>query len=142
MRLLVILAAAASVANAAQAAEFVPGRVIVKWRSPAAARARSASLVLHRALAADRALVATTPTRAATLALVDALAADPDVEYAEPDYIRTRMGAPMTPSDPLYPKQWALPMIKAPDAWGNGYRGSSAVTVAIIDTGYVKHPEI
>ena len=141
MRSLVILAVAL-VANAAHAADFVPGRVIVKWRSAAAARTRSAALVVHRAIAADRALLATTPTRAATLALVDALNADPDVEYAEPDYIRTRMGAPMTPSDPLYPKQWALPLIKAPDAWGDGYQGSPAVTVAIIDTGWVPHPEI
>ncbi len=142
MRSLVILAGLLAAANAAQAADFVPGRVIVKWRSPAAARLHSTKLVFNRTIAADRALVATTPTRAATLALVDQLNADPDVEYAEPDYIRTRMGAPMTPSDPLYPKQWALPMIKAPDAWGNGYRGSPSVTVAIIDTGYVPHPEI
>ena len=142
MRLLFILAAALSAANPAQAADFVPGRVIVKWRSPAAARLHSTRLVFNRAIAADRALVATEPTRAATLAMVDALNADPDVEYAEPDYIRTRMGAPMTPSDPLYPKQWALPMIQAPDAWGSGYLGSPAVTVAIIDTGWVPHPEI
>ncbi len=93
-------------------------------------------------MAADRALVAAPPTRAATLAMVDSLRADPDVEYAEPDYIRTRSGDPMTPSDPLYVKQWALPMIKAPNAWGDGYRGSPTVTVAIIDTGYVPHPQI
>ena len=142
MRLVVILAAALLAANPAQAADFVPGRVLVKWRSPAAARLHSTRLVFNRAMAADRALVATEPTRAATLAMVDALNADPDVEYAEPDYIRTRLGAPMTPSDPLYPKQWALPMIKAPDAWGAGYLGSPAVTVAIIDTGWVPHPEI
>ena len=142
MRPLVILAVAFWAANPAQAADFVPGRVIVKWRSAAAARLHSTKLVFNRAIAADRALVATEPTRAATLALVDALRADPDVEYAEPDYIRTRAGDPMTPSDPLYPKQWALPMIHAPDAWGAGYQGSQAVTVAIIDTGYVPHPEI
>ncbi|HEX6836369.1 MAG TPA: S8 family peptidase [Polyangia bacterium] len=142
MRLLLILAAALLAANPAQAADFVPGRVLVKWRSPAAARLHSRSLVFNRAMAADRALVSTEPTRAATLAMVDTLNADPDVEYAEPDYIRTRTGAPMTPSDPLYPKQWALPMIKAPDAWGSGYLGSPAVTVAIIDTGWVPHPEI
>ncbi len=142
MRLLVILAATLAAANPAQAADFVPGRVIVKWRSAAAARLHSTALVFNRAIAADRALVTTQPTRAATLAMVDALNADPDVEYAEPDYIRTRTAAPMTPSDPLFPKQWALPMVKAPDAWGDGYLGSPAVTVAIIDTGYVQHPEI
>jgi len=146
LRLLVILAAVASLASAAHAADFVPGRVLVKWRTatamPTAARLRAANVVLKRAMAADRALLETTPTREATLALVDQLRADPDVEYAEPDYIRTRYGTPTTPSDPLYPKQWALPLIKAPNAWGNGYRGSAGITVAIIDTGYVAHPEI
>ncbi len=144
MRLVFILVAAASLANAAQAAEFVPGRVLVKWRSlsPAAQRLRAGNVALKRVLGPDRALVETTPTRAATLALVDTLNADPDVAYAEPDYIRQRSSMPMTPSDPLFSKQWALPMIKAPDAWGDGYRGSADVTVAIIDTGYVPHPEI
>ena len=123
MRLLVILAAVALLASAAHAADFVPGRVIVKWRSPATARLRTARALVKRSMAPDRALVETTATRAATLALVDELRADPDVEYAEPDYIRTRYGAPMTPNDLLYPKQWALPLIQAPDAWGNGARG-------------------
>jgi serine protease len=140
--LLVILAAGLSLANTAHAADFVPGRVLVKWRTPAAARLHSTSLVFKRSIAADRALVATAPTREATLAMVDALRANPDVEYAEPDYIRTRSGSPVSPSDPLFDKQWALPMIKAPNAWGDGYEGSAAVTVAIIDTGYVAHPEI
>jgi serine protease len=74
--------------------------------------------------------------------MVEQLRANPDVEYAEPDYIRTRSGDPVTPSDELFPKQWGLPMVKAPNAWGGGYEGSGAVTVAIIDTGYVAHPEI
>ncbi|MGZ3429907.1 MAG: S8 family serine peptidase, partial [Polyangia bacterium] len=142
MRLLVILAAAASLANVAHAADFVPGRVIVQWRSPAAARRHQGTVVFKRTMAPDRQLLETTPTAAATLALVDQLNADPDVEYAEPDYVRHRYGTPTTPSDPLFSKQWALPMIKAPQAWGDGYRGSADVTVAIIDTGWVAHPEI
>jgi serine protease len=142
MRLLVILAAASSLANVAQAADFVPGRVIVKWRSAAAARLHQSNIVFKRSMAPDRQLLATTPTAEATAALIAELRADPDVEYAEPDFIRHRYGTPTTPSDPLFAKQWALPMIKAPQAWGDGYRGSANVTVAIIDTGYVAHPEI
>ena len=142
LRLLVILAAGLSLAKPAHAADFVPGRVLVKWRTAAAARLHSTRLVLKRSIATDRALVATEPTRAATLAMVEQLRANPDVEYAEPDYIRTRSGDPVTPSDELFPKQWGLPMVKAPNAWGGGYEGSGAVTVAIIDTGYVAHPEI
>src|SRR6059058_626958 len=142
MRLVVILATAALLANVAHAQDFVPGRVVVKWRSAAASRLHSANVVFTRSMAPDRQLLVTTPTAAATLALVDALNADPDVVYAEPDYIRHRYGTPTTPSDPLFPKQWALPMIKAPQAWGDGFRGSGSVTVAIIDTGFVLHPEI
>ena len=135
-------AAVLSVANPAHAADFVPGRVIVKWRTPDAARLHATQLVFKRTMAANRALVAVEPTREATLAAVEALRADPDVEYAEPDYVRTRSGNPMTPSDPLFAQQWALPMIKAPAAWGDGFQGSGDITVAIIDTGYVRHPEI
>src|SRR5262249_2399309 len=100
------------------------------------------SLVFKRPMAANQALVATTATREATLAAIEALKQNPEVEYAEPDYVRTRSGEPMTPSDPLFGKQWALPMIQAPQAWGDGYRGADSVTVAVSDTGWVQHPEI
>jgi serine protease len=144
MRLLVILAAAALLGGAAHGEEFVPGRVIVKWRAstPASSPARRvANAVLHRTVAVDREILATTPTREATLALVDSLRANPDVVYAEPDYIRRRSGAPIMPSDPLFARQWALPMIHAPEAWSRS-TGSGAVTVAIVDTGAVMHPEL
>jgi serine protease len=49
---------------------------------------------------------------------------------------------PLTPNDQLYAKQWALPMIDAPMAWGRGITGSSHVVVAVIDTGWVQHPEL
>jgi serine protease len=151
IRLAVILAAAGLLAAPAHAdGDFVPGRVLVRWRTPAVAQARVAaihlgaalpSVVRTRALAADRLVLETTPTAAATRALIARLRADPDVLYAEPDYIRHRTGDAVTPSDPLYPKQWALPMIKAPQAWSRT-TGSDAVTVAIIDTGAVPHPEL
>ena len=151
VRLLVILAAVASLASAAHAGgtpEFVAGRVVVRWRSAEAARLHaqttvfnSATLRIARTLADDRQLIATTPTRDATEALLAELRANPEVLWAEPDFIRHRTGDPVTPSDPLFPKQWALPMVKAPQAWSRT-TGSTSVTVAIIDTGDVKHPEI
>lgn len=144
MRLLVIVAALASLATSAHAADFVPGRVLVKWRSPAVAARRAQLALFKRALAPDRHVLETTPTEEATRALIAALKADPDVAYAEPDYIRRRQGDPSArvPSDPLFDKQWALPMINAPHAWGRGVTGSSRVTVAVIDTGWVQHPEL
>lgn len=151
MRLAVILAAAALLAAPARAdGDFVPGRVLVRWRSAEVAAARLGAVgaaaalpevARARALAGDRLVLETAPTAAATRALIAKLRADPDVVYAEPDYIRHRTGDPVTPSDPLYPMQWALPMIKAPAAWSRT-RGSDAVTVAVIDTGAVPHPEL
>ncbi len=150
MRSLLILAAAMMLAGSAQAAspapERVPGRVVVRWRTPAAALRHAATLALssaraERALAPARQLLATEPTDAAADALIASLRADPDVLYAEPDYVRRRSSLPVTPSDPLFPKQWALPMIKAPEAWSRT-TGSSDVTVAVVDTGVVAHPEL
>jgi subtilisin family serine protease len=56
---------------------------------------------------------------------------DPDVEYAELDYI---ISANSTPNDPLYPDQWSLDRISAQEAW-NIYTGSSQTVVAVLDTG-------
>jgi serine protease len=92
-------------------------------------------------LADDRHLLTTAPTTGATEALLASLRANPDVLWAERDYIRHRTGDPVTPSDPLFPQQWALPLIRAPQAWSRT-TGSTAVTVAIIDTGWVQHPEL
>ena len=150
MRFAVILAAAALWAAPAHAdGEYVPGRVLVRWRTPEAARVHAnlvgaaalPAVTSARAFGPDRFVLETAPTAAATEALIARLRADPDVRYAEPDYIRHRTGDPVTPSDPLYPMQWALPMIKAPAAWSRT-RGSNAVTVAVIDTGAVAHPEL
>ena len=46
------------------------------------------------------------------------------------------------PNDPLYPKQWGIPQIQVPGAWGLGGIGSGAV-VAVVDTGVdQKHPDL
>ena len=65
--------------------------------------------------------------------------ADPNVEYAEPNYIRR---ASLTPSDPLFGQQWALSDIKAPQAWDIA-TGNSVVVVAALDTGVdYTHPDL
>jgi subtilisin family serine protease len=69
---------------------------------------------------------------------VAALAADPAVEYAEPDYIAR---AARTPNDPEYAAQWALPKINAPAAW-DVTTGAADVVIAIIDSGVdTAHPD-
>jgi parallel beta-helix repeat protein len=56
---------------------------------------------------------------------------DPDVEYAELNYI---ISANSMPNDPLHPDQWSLGKISAQEAW-NIYTGSSQTVVAVLDTG-------
>lgn len=62
---------------------------------------------------------------------VKAYLAEELVEFAEPDYIAI---AYYVPNDPGYANQWALPKIRAPEAW-DLTKGSSTIRIAILDTG-------
>ncbi len=77
-----------------------------------------------------------------TMAAVAAMQADPNVEYAQPNFI---LGIARTPNDPGYPIQWhyfnngsgaglSPGGIGLPDAWDTTI-GSRSVVVAVIDTG-------
>ena len=68
---------------------------------------------------------------------------DPSVLSAAPDQIVRLLETPgrRIPSDPLYPRQWDLPDMRAPEAWY--YGTTSDVVVAVIDTGVdYTHPEL
>jgi len=60
------------------------------------------------------------------------LKSDPNIEHAEPNYIRHVMG--ITPNDPLFSSQWALQKIKGPDAW-QLEQGEKTVVIANADSG-------
>jgi subtilisin family serine protease len=67
---------------------------------------------------------------------------DPDVLYAEPNYLVHKS---TIPGDPLYPEQWHLPLISAPAAWqrSTGRSDSGSVLVAVLDTGIAyTHPDL
>ncbi len=84
---------------------------------------------------------------------VETYMADPNVEYAEPNYVRC--AASVTPNDTYFtPQQWALyntgtfangtagADIKARDAW-DLTQGDRKVVVAVIDTGIdYNHPDL
>ncbi len=75
-------------------------------------------------------------------AIAERFEARPDVEYAEPD-LRFRLAA--APNDPLYgPYQWDLSSyrygIDAPVGWLRSQ--GSGVTVAVVDSGIVAHPDL
>jgi subtilisin family serine protease len=56
---------------------------------------------------------------------------DPNVEYAEPNYIVRKSAIP---NDPRYLEQWGHTNISSPSAW-DITTGSSSVIVAVLDTG-------
>lgn len=59
------------------------------------------------------------------------LEANPNVEYAEPNYIYTTCAVP---NDPDFGMQWALEQIEAPEVW-DVETGSKDVIVGVIDSG-------
>lgn len=78
----------------------------------------------------------------ALAAIASTLQQDPAVMYADP--VR-RVVAQTTPNDPLYAIQWSLtdPVagVNASAAW-DVQRGSGGITVAVIDTGILPHPDL
>jgi serine protease len=62
--------------------------------------------------------------------VIEALRNDPDVEYVEPNYIRT---ISFIPNDPYYVYQWHFSAVQMQQAWD--ISTGSGVTVAVIDTG-------
>ena len=71
----------------------------------------------------------------------DIMAADPSVEYAEPDRI---LQAQLTPNDTQYGQQWhyfeATGGLNLPTAWDKST--GTGVVAAVIDTGYRPHADL
>jgi len=64
---------------------------------------------------------------------------DPDVEYAQPNYIYKRCA---DPNDPEFPDQYAHQLIQMSEAWDIS-TGSHDIVVAVLDTGVdVNHPDL
>ncbi|MDB5096630.1 MAG: hypothetical protein JWM80_1051 [Cyanobacteria bacterium RYN_339] len=88
---------------------------------------------------------------------IAALAGQPGVEYAEPDFIfsaptpKRRTGKPVAVrklaataavNDADFARQWGMTKIGMPTVWSHN-AGSPTVTVAVIDTGVdVRHPDL
>jgi len=135
--------------------DFVPGELIVKWKhqgdglrpqslgSELPRRHRLASALaepprLSPLARAHPRASARTLEKLRTLMELKALQADPDVEYAEPNY---RYQALRTPSDPLYLRQWHYRSLHLPEAW-DITTGSGDAIVAVLDTGiFSDHPD-
>jgi len=120
--------------------DYVPGRVLVKFRAglPTQAQTSAVALALPTTAVQLRAGDAYTdftyvevPLDADVPALAAALAARPEVEYAEPDAVHH---TEVTPTDPSYGRQWHMRAINLERAWDIN-DGARDVVVAVIDSG-------
>jgi hypothetical protein len=70
------------------------------------------------------------------------LSQNPDVEYAEPIYIHQLTQDRVTPTDPLFARQYHWARIEAERAWGIT-RGSETTIIAICDSGVdIEHEDL
>ena len=145
----VALAAAAltvAFAPAANADDFVPGQVIVKYKGAASAgqvasAERSAGVLAElsrvHGVGADVVSVA-----GGVKAAADRLEASPAVAYAEPNYI---YHATAVPNDPMFGQLYGMNKIQAPAGWDLLGLGSFPLTggvkVGIVDTGITQNHE-
>lgn len=123
---------------------YKQGELIVRFKDPAKA-AKSISLHKATTLGPFRRFQFNHIRLPADTTVQEALAAyrsDPNVLYAEPNYLVRKSSIP---NDPLYQSQWNLPLISAPSAWDNfkGSRAAGSVLVAVLDTGIAyTHPDL
>jgi thermitase len=143
-------------AASASAADFVPGRVIVKYASGVSAtqrasaeRSAGAGVLVETLLDGARVVKVTGSVTAAAAALNRSAA----VAYAEPDYV---LRALATPNDPRYPELYGLNNtgqtggtpdadIDAPEGWDaaglGAFPSTGGAKVGIVDTGILSTHE-
>jgi serine protease len=136
-------------ATVAGKAEFVPGEVLVTFKTDLSARSLSSLSVAGISMRAVRASSLertslyrsdTVRSQAGTLALVAKLKARTDVAWAEPNQI---LRATATPNDPSFNLQWHYNAINLPQTWDLEKGLTNPVTVAVVDTGLLTgHPDI
>lgn len=119
--------------------DYVPGEVIVKFKEglPEGGEQRvlASALVFRRAPKTKwigDAVVLYLEPGMDTISVATTLAEDPDVEYAEPNYIRQLH---WRPNDTYYSEQWNLQALDMERAWDINRGASGDVVVAVIDSG-------
>src|SRR5579859_6376996 len=129
--------------SAASAQQFVPGQLLVQERDGA------------DAATIERAITSNGATHKSTIAQIKVhvlRVPEPALDTVRRNLLRTGLftfverdaiaHGSLIPNDPDYPSQWHLPNISGPSAW-DITTGSSAVTIAIIDSGVdPTHPDL
>ena len=124
-------------AHEATAPTYSAGRILVKFAPGLdlpTRRSVRASVGAHRVAGVHGVGVQVLEVAAGTeAAAVAELRGNPHVRYAERDGRATPSST--LPNDPSWPQQTVSQMLHAPEAWDTT-RGSSSVTVAVVDTGF------
>jgi serine protease len=131
---------AAFVSAASNKLNYLPGEVVVRFKDgvSTAQVQRALSVVRSQPTVdslewAGQVAIVRDATEPDTIQLAQRLAAQPEVQYAEPNYIRHYKA---TPNDPDYAaRQWNFPAIDLPRAWDINPGASASVIIAIVDTG-------
>ena len=129
--------------------DHVQGELIVRFRRGATASDRTAALSARDARVASRLSLpglarVKLPRGSSVEKAAAALEADPDVLYAEPNYLNELN---VLPNDPMFGQLWGLNQVSdrdidAPEAWDT-QTGSPSVVVAVIDSGVAYgHPDL
>ncbi|MCL2807827.1 MAG: S8 family serine peptidase, partial [Coriobacteriia bacterium] len=78
-------------------------------------------------------------TKESVLDAIEILKQNPNVAYAEPNYI---VCPDVVPNDPFFGDLWGMKKIQAPEAWDLA-TGSHSVRVGVLDTGFnYNHPDL
>ncbi len=139
-----------SILSNMEKASFREGELIVKFKSgivtPSSAKVHQAmgASVVRRYSSVSNLEHVKLPTGVSVKDAVVRYMSDPNVEYAEPNYIRRKSA--FVPNDLFFGQQWALRNtgtfaggtagadIKAPEAW-DITRGTGNIVIAVLDTG-------
>ena len=117
---------------------YVPGDILVKFRAGSGMAARSRALSVMRtgldtqAVYVGEALLAHSSDEPNPEALAMMLRRQPEVEWAQPNYI-DRLHS--VPNDPGFSEQWNFELMNLPKAWEINPGGNASVLVAVVDSG-------
>jgi len=131
---------AAFIDAARRSLDYLPGEVIVKFKPGATRDGQQRALDAVRSRPsvdslewAGEVAVLRDQLQLDARVLAEQLASQPEVEYAEPNYLLHHMS---TPNDTGYaPRQWNLQALDMPRAWDITPGGSASIIVAVVDTG-------
>ncbi len=121
-------------------AEHAPGRVLVSWRDSSSSldEATAGQVLIDQPTLNLWSMPVPIGQECTTAAR---LQSDPRVAYADLDYA-IHVTDVITPNDPGWTQQWALPQINAPQAWSI-VTDTTAMVIAIIDSGLkLDHPDL